>query len=233
MLIEGSCGYFDSASENTWKSDGDFILRWLGIRCEGKTGNTFGWGTGRSGFWQKPIPWPPLLNLSGRLCPLFEGGVWNRWWCRRFAFQHTVTVIGQVALCHLSLRESKTGARLMGGSWEFGNNSRWQKVLLVRMKGAIWGVGGNKRIKEQKGGAVPELQSDLFFKQCQDFIATSTIASGKYTFLRESLSVSVYYQPQFSGSSKSLPLTGDKDSMFGVGASWQAEVRCDGFCSQV
>lgn len=44
MLIEGSCGYFDSASENTWKSDGDFILRWLGIRCEGKTGNTFGWG---------------------------------------------------------------------------------------------------------------------------------------------------------------------------------------------
>lgn len=50
MLIEGSCGYFDSASENTWKSDGDFILRWLGIRCEGKTGNTFGWGTGRSGF---------------------------------------------------------------------------------------------------------------------------------------------------------------------------------------
>lgn len=80
---------------------------------------------------------------------------------------------------------------------------------------------------------MPELQSDLFFKQCQDFIATSTTASGKYTFLRESLSVSVSYQPQFSGRSKSLLLIGDKDSMFGVGASWQAEVRCAGFGSQV
>lgn len=101
------------------------------------------------------LNWGKLLNLSGHPCLLFEGGIWNWWWCRHLGFQYPMTIIGQVELCRLSLRESKTGARLMGGSWELRNNRRWQKALLFRMEGAIWAVGGNRKIKEQR--TVPEL----------------------------------------------------------------------------
>lgn len=57
--------------------------------------------------------------------------------------------------------ERKHGSRAY--RWELGmeaHNRRWQKALLFRIKGAIWGVGGISELKNRKG------------EQCQDFDLT-------------------------------------------------------------
>ena len=91
------------------------------------------------------------------------------------------------------------------------------------------GIG---RLKNREEELCQNFSLTYFFEQCQDFIATSTIASGKYMFKGLSFCECVLSTPILRKLNL-CSLLEIKPVCFGVGDSLQAEVQCDEFCSQV